>query len=201
MLVSTWIISSATSSTYLVTMHAGEKRGNNVCFHKWPKGSIENSSHIEMTFNLVFHFIIPLGLLIILYGIILTKLKAKTLVHSSEMAKKRMQVARRVTIMTVVIVGLFGLFWGPIFIFRTVLAFHWHWELPRYCFWSSILFAMKFLAFAHAAVNPFVCFVFATKYRKSLKETFTTWQGIDSNNLELKSAVRFEKVPSSTFLR
>jgi hypothetical protein len=201
MIISTWIIGSVTSSIYLL-MSIKKYQGNNFCSIQWPKGSPKDARTIYSTFNLLFYFIIPMALLIILYSIILLKLKAKKEVHSSNMARKRMQTARRVTFMTMFIVGMFGLFWGPTFALTTLIAFHWKWKPPPipFCSWLTIMFTVRFLPFAHAAVNPFICFLFVNKYRKKVTTALTKARGMASSVLEMGRIKRGSTITRSSLL-
>lgn len=190
MIFSTWIIGSATSSTYLFTMGIEKDgQGNKECILEWPRGgSYKDSNNIFMMFSLLFYFLIPLVLMIILYSLILSKLKTKSHVHSSEMASKRMRIAKRVTFMTVCVVGIFLLFFGPYYSLLTFLAFYWKWNYPPLCSWPTIILTVRFLVFSHAGVNPFICICLIENHRRKVTRALTrAARSITSSHLGIKN--------------
>lgn len=196
MVFSTWVIGSAVNSPYLCFMRVIKgAEGDNECIHEWsssPSVSYQ-ANNIYTIFNLLLNFIIPMAVLTLLYSVICVKLKAKNEAHSSDMARRRLQTARRVTVMTIIIVGLFGVLWSPFFTIMLLLAFYWKWNLPPICSWPRIMLTVRFLTFSHAAVNPFVCFIFIEKYRRQITVAVERARGVTASFIELKRVV----VPSS----
>lgn len=192
MVFSTWVIGSAVNSPYLCFMRIGKNaQGGIECIHEWSTSPTVSyrARNIYTIFNLVFNFIIPVVVMSLLYSMICAKLKAKNKAHSSDMARRRMQTARRVTVMTIIIVGLFGIFWGPFFTIMLLIAFYWKWSLPPICSWSRIMLTVRFLTFSHPAVNPYVCLVFIEKYRRQITVAVEKARGVASSFIELKRVV------------
>ena len=109
--------------------------------------------------------------IIILYSLILFKLKSQKPPgeQSVNAVRQREKREKNVLRMAVAIVTGFFLCWGPSNIIVLLSAFIWDDITRLSCeiatYWSITLF----MAYANCAVNPCICFAFSGKYRQALK--------------------------------
>ena len=70
-ILATWIISSALDGSYFYNFRLTTHDGTLYCVNKWePAFENKRASKIHFTISFVFFFVIPLGLLVVIYGII-----------------------------------------------------------------------------------------------------------------------------------
>ena len=115
---------------------------------------------------------IPFVLLVILYSIILIKLKKQA--HPGEKSanaeEKRTRRNRNVFKMTVAIVVVFFICWIPSLSIMIILGF----SAPDSPIFSSCSFypyalVTLFMAYANCAINPIICLTLSSNYRQGLK--------------------------------
>ena len=170
-ILATWIVAVAVSSPYLFTAELVENPEGNRCDNQWEKVFGESSSYASfaLAFYSLFIFI-PVLLLVILYSIIVIKLKTQA--HPGEQSANSQQQRdrrnRSVLQMSIAIVTVFVLCWLPYSINFLIV---WYRD-------SSTLFSCSFwiycevtlcMASAYCAINPVICFMFSSNYRKALK--------------------------------
>ena len=113
---------------------------------------------------------IPVLLLVILYSIILIKLK--TQVHPGEQSansqQQRNRRNRNVLQMSIAIVTVFVLCWLPYSINFFILWYQDNFTHFSCSFWISYEVSI-YMANAYCAINPVICFMFSSNYRKALK--------------------------------
>ena len=168
LILATWIIATATNSPYLF-VHVLEKDQGRICYFKW--GEIFGESLSLTDFSLAYYiafFDFPMILLIMLYSIILMKLKLqKRPGQQSTVAEKQSQKQNR-NALKVAIAILLRLFlcrlpWTII----DRIELNAGGELPCGFFIYTEIF--YFLSPLYCAVNPCICFVFSRNYRKGFK--------------------------------
>lgn len=177
----TWIISAGFFSPYFYAMDVTKlKDGKNYCVLVWSR---DGNKHITVhkAFSAaasILFLVIPFFTLTILYSIILIKTRATPeLIRTKTCPKARLRqkkTAKRVTLMAFVIVLIFGLCWGPYYILLFLLIFVWNWRRPAMCHWPTFLFAVQFLCYSNAAINPCAYFIFIKNFRRGLMKQFTT---------------------------
>ena len=141
------------------------------CVPKWTEAFGESSSlpNYYLAGFIVF-FYIPIVLLIILYSIILIKLKSQ--VHPGEhLANAEEQRTRRnrsAIKMAIAIVAGFVFCWVPFTI--AVLLFFFSWDRASIpCGFIRFRAFAKFFSFCNCVINPLICLIFSSNYRQGLK--------------------------------
>ena len=115
-ILATWIVAVAVNSPYLFTFELGEYPEGTLCVLEWKKAFGESSSLASflLAYYILFMYI-PVLLLVILYSIIVIKLK--TQVHPGEQSansqQQRNRRNRNVLQMSIAIVTVFVLCWLP----------------------------------------------------------------------------------------
>ena len=171
LIVGTWILAAAFWSPYLFTFRLVEYQEETRCVNQWEVTFGEKSSSViyYLSASILVGYI-PFVVLVILYSIILIKLKKQ--VHPGEQSasaeEQRTRRNRNVLKMTVAIVVAFFICWIPLSI-NVMIYF----LVPRktwvLCtFWVSYNVAL-FLASTNCAVNPIICLTFTSNYRQALR--------------------------------
>ena len=170
-ILTTWIVAVAFNSPDLFTYELVENREGARCVTKWKKAFGESSSfasYLLAYFNLFMH--IPVLLLVILYSIIVIKLKTQA--HPGEQSANTQQQRdrrnRNVLQMSIVIVTVFVFCWLPYSINFLIVQYQETFTHLSCSFW--IYYAVTiYVTRAYCAINPVICFMFSSNYRKALK--------------------------------
>ena len=171
LIVGTWILAAAFWSPYLFTFNLVEYQEKTSCENQWEVTFGEKSSFViyYLSASILISYI-PFVVLVILYSIILIKLKKQA--HPGEQSasaeEQRTRRNRNVLKMTVAIVVAFFICWIPFSI--NVMIFF---IVPRktwvLCtFWLSYHVAL-FMAHTNCAINPIICLTFSSNYRQALR--------------------------------
>ena len=174
-ILATWIVAIAVNSPELFAFKLVEYPGGELgCERHWNEVYGESSSfeNYIMSYIVVFNFF-PLALIAILYIIIYLKLKSHKFPgeQSANAGQQRQsERERNVLKMAIAIVLGFAVCWLPLAIFWFIRFF------ADINIWSNcgvpgpyFLYVVDFLALANCAVNPCICFIFSSNYRKELK--------------------------------
>ena len=169
-ILATWIVAMAVFSPYLLAFKLVENQvGQQQCFTQWNEVFGDYSSWANYFLSVyVVGVYIPIALLIILYSIIVIKLKLRKTpgeqsVNADEQRAKR---NRNVLKMAIAIVLVFILCWVPLTVANML------------CYFAQVGFSCEFqlyydiawlMAFSNCAINPFICFIFSGNYRQGLK--------------------------------
>ena len=170
-ILATWIVAVAVNLPVLFANKLVESPEGTWCVVEWKKAFEESSSYASFALASYILFIyIPVLLLVILYSIIVIKLKTQA--HPGEQSANTQQQRdrrnRNVLQMSIAIVTVFVLCWLPYSINFLIV---WYRD-------SSTLFSCSFwiycevtlcMASAYCAINPVICFMFSSNYRKALK--------------------------------
>ena len=171
-ILATWMFAIVLSSPDLFTVGLVEYPGGALCVRRWKKVFGESSSFASflLAYNIVFGYI-PVMLLVILYSTIFIKLKTQA--HPGEQSinnqQQRKRRNRNVLQMSIAIVIVFVLCWLR---FNTN-----HFIIVRYhdrsahfsCSFRIYFDVTHFMTQTYCAINPIICFVFSSNYRKGLK--------------------------------
>ena len=163
-----WIVAGAVSSPNLFTFQLVEYSGEIQCQRRWKKAFGESSSFTDFLLPYcVLLIFIPVMLLVILYSIILVKLKTQAHPGQSvDTQQHRKRQNRNVLQMSIAIVLVFVSCWLPFYTNFFVIEY------------GSVEFSCAFLLYfdvsvlmtvAYCAINPIICFVFSSNYRQGLK--------------------------------
>ena len=139
------------------------------CTRLWSEAFGESSSEVNYFLSgYVVCLHIPISLLIILYSIIVIKLKTQFFPgeQSNNAEEQRVKRNRNVLKMAIAIVVGFLLCWIPYSITYLLLMLDWgRW----YCDIRLYYKIASVLAISNCAINPCLCFIFSGNYRQGLK--------------------------------
>ncbi|CAH3187146.1 unnamed protein product [Porites evermanni] len=166
-----WIVAVVVSSPYLFTVELAEYPEGNWCVLKWEKAFGESSSLASFLLACCILFIyIPVLLLVILYSIIVIKLKTQA--HPGEQSANSQQQRdrrnRNVLQMSIAIVTVFVLCWLPYSINGLIICYQYTFALSS-CSFRIYFEVIIYITHAYCAINPIICFMFSSNYRKALK--------------------------------
>ena len=172
-IIATWIVAAAVSSPDLFTYELVEyPEGTCRCVENWTTKAFGESSSFA-SFSLAYYVLfiyIPVLLLVILYSIVVIKLK--TQVHPGEQfANSQQQRDRRnrnVLQMSIAIVTVFVFCCLPYSINFLITQYQDTFTHLSCSFWIyyKVIF---YVANAYCAINPVICFMFSSNYRNTLK--------------------------------
>ena len=177
LIVGTWILAAAFHSPFLFTFNLVEDQEEKRCENQWEVIFGENSSFgIYILSACIFFYYIPFVVLVILYSIILIKLKKQA--HPGEQSasaeEQRTRRNRNVLKMTVAIVVAFFICWIPFCI--QLVTFYFAPKNTLDCkFWVSYNVAW-FVACTNCAINPIICLTFTSNYRQAFRK-LVNWCG------------------------
>ncbi|CAH3185423.1 unnamed protein product, partial [Porites lobata] len=168
-ILATWIVAAAVSSPYSFAYELVEYPEGNWCVTKWKKafGESSSSSSFLLAFSILLTYI-PVLLLVILYSIIVIKLKTQA--HPGEQSANSQQQRdrrnRNVLQMSIAIVTVFVLCLLPYSINALIIEYQ---DTRFSCSFSIYATVTFFMVSAYCAINPVICFMFSSNYRKALK--------------------------------
>ena len=170
LIVGRWILAAAFWSPYLFTFNLVEYQEKTSCKNQWEVTFGEKSSFViyYLSASILIGYI-PFVVLVILYSIILIKLKKQA--HPGEQSasaeEQRTRRNRNVLKMTVAIVVAFFICWIP-FSIQLVTSYFVPKNTLDCKFWVSYYVAL-FMAYTNCAINPIICLTFSSNYRQSLR--------------------------------
>ena len=169
-IVATWIIAMAVHSPYLVAQKKVEYPGGMSCKTQWRETFGENANRNFILVLAIVFFYTSFVLLVILYSVILIKLKRQA--HPGEPSanaeEQRTRRIRSVLKMAIAIVVVFFICWIPMFTNWTISVL----SAPTSSISCSfILYDLitSFMPLANCALNPIICLIFSGNYRQALK--------------------------------
>jgi phosphoglycerol transferase MdoB-like AlkP superfamily enzyme len=179
LIASIWFTAMAFFSPYFYTFRLRTTNGYAECVYLWSPAFDDLSAHtIYTSIDIVSFFIIPFIVIIFLYAFIMRKLH-KNSVDMADMLNHDQLISRRrknkqIILMSLVIIIVFGLLWGPYYMFFLVINCVWRWDIPSevLSYIGMIAFVVQYLGFLNSAVNPCIYFVFLKNYRNGLKCLF-----------------------------
>ena len=172
-IIATWIVAAAVSSPDLFTYELVEyPEGTCRCVENWKTEAFGESSSFAR-FSLAYYILfiyIPVLLLVILYSIIVIKLKTQA--HPGEQSANSQQQRdrrnRSVLQMSIAIVTVSVLCWLPYSINFLIVWYRDSSTLFSCSFWIYCEVTLCMVS-AYCAINPVICFMFSRNYRKALK--------------------------------
>ena len=174
-ILATWIVAMAVNSPVLFAFKLVEYPGKRVCERHWNDVFGESSSFENYLLSYIVAFMfIPLVFIAILYIIIYLKLKSQKIpgAQSANAGQRRQQREQNVLKMAIAIVLGFAVCLLPLAIFWFILLLTNNIIIWPHCGGSYFHHVTFFLALANCAVNPCICFIFRSNYRKELKSDF-----------------------------
>ncbi|XP_073250526.1 QRFP-like peptide receptor [Porites lutea] len=171
-IIASWIVAMAVHSPYLVAHKLVKYPERLRCELLWQEAFEGNTYPNYLLACAIVFFYIPFVLLVILYSIILIKLK--TQVHPGEQSanaeEQRTRRNRNVLKMATAIVVVFFICWIPLVSNAIIDEF----SAPDNLIFSSCSFyryfnVTYFMAHANCAINPIICLILNSNYRQALK--------------------------------
>ena len=170
-ILATWIVAVAVSSPDLFSYELVEFPEETWCVSRWKKAFGEFSSFASFALASYILFIyIPVLLLVILYSIVVIKLKTQA--HPGEQSantqQQRNRRNRNVLQMSIAIVTVFVFCWLPYSIIYLIIEYQ---DTSTHFSCSFLIYDVVtlYMAYAYCAINPVICFMFSSNYRKALK--------------------------------
>ena len=170
LIVGTWVLAAAFHWPYLFNFNLVEDQEEKRCMNQREVIFGETSSFgIHLLSGFIFFYYIPFVVLVILYSIILIKLKKQA--HPGEQSasaeEQRTRRNRNVLKMTVSIVVAFFICLIPYSI-QVVTSYFVPKNTLDCKFWVSFYVAL-FMAYTNCAINPIICLTFSSNYRQALR--------------------------------
>ncbi|XP_068696576.1 QRFP-like peptide receptor [Montipora foliosa] len=166
-IIASWIVAMVVQMPLLLGYNLQENGGEEFCVLKWEKafGQSASSADIFLVYQSVFLFT-PFIFLILIYSIILIKLKSQMLPgdQSTDAKIKRRQQNKNVLKLAIAIV--LGLFFCKL-PFAIIALMYLYGTFP--CGFSPYLFSSWMVLISYCGVNPCICFAFCRNYREGLK--------------------------------
>ena len=167
----TWIVAAAVFSPYLLFAYQlVEFSGEMWCLPRWKKAFGESSSFADYVLvDPILFTYTPLVLLVLLYSIIL--IKVKTQIHPGEQSantqQQRNRRNRNVFQMSTAIVLVFLFCWLPL---KTNILVIWYSSMDFSCGFALYYEVTYYMSSGYFAINPImICFIFSSYYRQGLK--------------------------------
>ena len=170
-ILTTWIVAVAFNSPDLFSYELVEYPEGTWCVLGWKKAFGEPSSFASfaLAYYILFMYI-PVLLLIILYSIIVIKLKTQA--HPGEQSTNTQQQRNRrnknVLHMSIAIVTVFVFCLLPYSINNLIILYQDTFTHFSCSFWIYYR-VTDYMGYAYCAINPVICFMFSSNYRKALK--------------------------------
>ncbi|XP_073249920.1 RYamide receptor-like [Porites lutea] len=170
-ILATWIVAVAVNLPSLFASELVESPEGTRCVLEWEKVFGESSSFASFGLPYYILFIyIPVLLLVILYSIIVIKLKTQA--HPGEQSantqKQRDRRNRNVLQMSIAIITVFVFFCLPYSINYSITQYQDTFTHFSCSFWIYYE-VTAYMSGAYCAINPVICFMFSSNYRKALK--------------------------------
>ena len=171
-ILGTWIASAAVISPHLFTFQLVEHSGEMRCVMRWKKAFGESSSFADylLAGSILFRYI-PVMLLIILYSIIIIKLKTQK--HPGEQSantqQQRNRRNRNVLQLSIAIVLVFVFCRLPYATNFLIIGYRASSIHQFSCGFWLYYYVTYYMAVGYCAINAIICFVFSSNYREGLK--------------------------------
>ena len=165
-----WIIAILSNSYYFYTFRLIHNNvGGVYCLSVWYEDISLNieAVTIHVTVIFVFLYVLPILLLMFLYGAVICSLRRASRKLSAHLqrsiTKKRQRQNNKITLMLIVVVIVFTLAYTP-FIMILILSAYGI-RIP-----CELQFITLFLFYSYTAINPVVYFAFMKRYSRNLRE-------------------------------
>ena len=166
-IIASWIVAMAVQMPVLLAHSLEEKGGEEFCVFKWEKtfGQSISFADIFLVYQSVFWFT-PFIFLILIYSIILIKLKSQMIPGDQSTDAKIQRRKRNKNVLKLAIAIVLGLFFSRL-PFAIISLMYLYGTFP--CGVSPYLFPSWVVFISYCGVNPCICFAFCRNYREGLK--------------------------------
>lgn len=173
-IVLTWVVGFGFHAPYVYAWRLSSHKNKTFCIYSWgPFYEQDNASKEYFLVLSFFLFILPMVTMIILYSLVISKLrqrKVQVINHSSIQKNSWNRRTRNVLRTVIAVVVVFALSWLPFNISIYLILFYW--DLNPSCVARTMVRFIVIFAHANNAINPYVIFGFSTNYRSGLKALF-----------------------------
>ena len=168
-----WMISMALHAVYFYILRTTTHDGKTYCIISWaPKFDERTSMETYFIIVLVCEIAVPTCVVTILYSTIILNLKRSGIARrngpSSCVTSRRLREDTKVVRMIIAILISFVVCVFPISVFGILFYFVWDWIMP--CGIENVAFAVHFILYSNASVNPCIYFILNEKYRRGLMD-------------------------------
>ncbi|XP_031558846.1 substance-P receptor-like [Actinia tenebrosa] len=172
-----WFIALGYFSVELVTYKLISIYGVEFCYFIWPSGvDGRKADNIFYFTTVTFLFLLPLLVVSFVYAVIALKIRRQVVPgeQSSSSETRRRKRNKNVIKMAVSIVFCFFVCWFPYHVFNFLLGFVWNGNVPQVIrrHFGLIYDIIILVSYVSLIINPYICFVFSSNYRKSLRNLF-----------------------------
>lgn len=126
-----------------------------------------NSGKKYFAFFFFFGFIIPLGITMLMYGLMLKRLLYGVVPGGGSQSAESMRAKKRVTRMVIIVVVIFALCWLPI---QIILFWQKFGNYPTTVPYVSSMMAANCLAYMNSCVNPILYAFLSGNFRRSFRK-------------------------------
>ncbi|XP_022809725.1 neuropeptide SIFamide receptor-like [Stylophora pistillata] len=173
-ILATWIFAVAIQSPFSIAPGLVQlPSASLMCLYRWEKEFGDASFLIYYGLsNIVILYYVPMVLIIVLYTIIVLKLKTQIVpgcATSVNAEQQRLKRERNVLKMAIAIVSMFVVCFLPLTIHHFLVLFSADVVMLHSCRYAQFVRFSYFLARSNCAINPCICFTFSGNYRQGLK--------------------------------
>ena len=167
----TWAIAFSLHAVYFKTLHLCEMdSGKLLCCQKWPS---QQSQAIYFVLVLSLVFALPLLLMVVMYTLIIIRLRRRKFPEHHSASRRRREIRqerqnRHILKLAVVIVAAFFLCFSPVVTFAVIRATG-AVKFTNKCGVETYRSVAKFLSQSNCAVNPIICYVFNSHFRREFQ--------------------------------
>ena len=185
-----WLISMGLHAIYLYIYRVARVNGVTFCFYSF-EPAFDNLQGLRINFIILTAalIVIPLTIIIALYSLIFRALKRQKSFWrkcSSSLYKSRQKENTEVIKKILAIISLFLICILPIDIVGFLFLFAWHKGIP--CGMDHLSFAVKFIFYSNASLNPCVYFLLNDRYRQGLRNIFKSHESFrQKNSIEMNT--------------
>ena len=175
-ILGTWIVAAAYLSPYFYTYQLVEYAGKRWCAARRKKvfGTSSSLADYHLVGSILFIYI-PVMLLVLLYSIIIIKLKTQK--HPGEQSANTQQQRNKrntnVLQFSIAIVLVFVFCWLPNTTNFLIIRYRASSIHQFSCGFWLYYHVTYYMAAGYCAINPIICFVFSSNYRQGLKRLMT----------------------------
>lgn len=173
----TWIMAMMLLAPYLYTYKLDQENGWTMCISRWSPAFDDAAAEIIFIAILTaLVFVIPCLANTVLYVLMLCKLRQNSnnmiFMLNNQQYKRRQQKDKNIFIMTIVIMFLYLILWGPFFCTLIAVSFFVHQNNDNAHSLQTAIVTVQFLGYLNSAVNPCIYFYFLKNLRQGLKRLF-----------------------------
>ncbi|XP_020910225.1 octopamine receptor 1-like [Exaiptasia diaphana] len=172
-ILATWLVGMSIHAVYLYTYEVLVIHGMNLCSSGWyTKFGRELGAIFVRNYYLILFFLLavmPVVVMAVAYTIIIVSLKRQSIPlgdsFSDRQKRQRANREQKILRMAIAIIVTFVILWIPYNVFIFLELFVYNDGAPKPCFLITFHFIAFFCAYANAAVNPCIVFMFSQNFR------------------------------------